>query len=172
MERKKLTENFYLDEFINPRTYFSESDNGLSKIDLRIIIVAQALRSLQGYSMTINNWWSFYQENKYKMSINDIINAIEDNKKIRKNSGFRHIDCKIGAKYSTHKTGIAIDPKDSGVLYNILVNNAQLFYDLGVRRVEDEKLTPGWLHVDLKTKNEQKGIRIIDLRKQTGLIKL
>lgn len=169
MERKKLTENFYLDEFVNPRTYFNSKDNGLSQIDLRIVIIAQAFRSLKGSSMTINNWWSFYLANKDK---SNVIELIENSRSIRKNSGLRHINCKIGAKHSTHKVGQAIDPKDKGELYKILVDNAKLFFALGVRRVEDEKLTPGWLHVDLKTRNEQNGIRIIDLRKQTGLIKL
>lgn len=171
--RIRVAQNFYLDEFIDPETYFSQPDHGLSKIDFRLFTIAQMLRVLSDEPMTINNWWNYYQKIKDDKPISLVIQDIIKNESIRKWSGFRPKSCPIGARKSQHKLGMALDPKDMDEnLYEVLSDYASLFHDLGVRRVEDESITIGWLHIDLRTKGEDlNGIRIIDRTKQTGLIK-
>ena len=47
-KRKKVSKNFYLDEFVDPHTYFTKVDNGLSEVDHRLFKLAQELRDDYG----------------------------------------------------------------------------------------------------------------------------
>lgn len=153
MERIQLTTNFCLDEFVDPSTYFNEPDNGLSKIDMKVVNCVQLLREKLGKSINVNNWWSYYQVNKDKKGISQIISEIE-NSSYSKWSGYRSSSCKIGAKASAHKLGKGADPKgDEKAMYDIVVENAKEFYDLGLRRIEDITITKGWLHMDTHERN-------------------
>lgn len=159
MKRIKVNSNFYLDEFIDPYTYFNEEDNGLSLVDERLFDVAQLLRYHYMAPVYINNWWPFYLENKDKHSIDWIILKIEASIEINKWSGIRTSRCNIGSKLSAHKIqadgkGMAIDPKGNELdFYKIVKELAEIFYSLGVRRLESIKYTPGWLHLDLLERN-------------------
>jgi hypothetical protein len=177
MERIKVTENFYLDEFIDPHTYLNSSDHGLSKIDTRLFAIAQRLRDYYGRSIKINSWWWYYLKYRYDIPNYRIIYRIERAKTISKWSGIRTDRCKIGATQSAHRIihggrGRAIDPKgDQNKLYQIVKENAEEFYHLGVRRLEDPSITSGWLHIDLLERNTQPdSIRVVDLSQATETI--
>lgn len=81
-------------------------------------------------------------------------------------SGYRPIDCSIGAKYSAHRLGLAFDIKDlrgdTEGLYNHVLKKGDL---LGVREIEDRaytidgKNTP-WMHCSVRN-HYGKGLRII-----------
>ena len=171
--RIPVSKNFFLDEFIDPFTYFNTPDNGLSKIDNRLFAIAQKLRELVGKSMSINNWWSYYEANKKSMSIEKIIMNIEKSS-LSKWSGLRTERCSIGAAKSAHKLGFAIDPKGSGKeLFSIVEKNAKAFHELGVRRLEDTTITPTWLHLDTWERNVAKNtIRVVDLKTVTKTINI
>jgi len=183
MERIKISTNFYLDEFIDPMTYFSRKDNGLNLIDKRLFDVAQLLRYHYLKPLPINTWWFIYKKFKNKKALNDIIlfiinNTKYGNRKINKWSGTRGPACEIGAinsahKFEAHGRCLAIDPKgDQNVLFNIVKQNAKVFYNLGVRRLEDPAITPGWLHLDLLERNTRKNsIRVVNLTEATQIIK-
>src|SRR5690606_25577634 len=94
-ERIRVSENFYLDEFIDPYTYFTEIDNGLSKIDKRLFTIAQLLRDLDGKPKTINNWWSYYKGKMNTTEIRQIIFNIEHSQAHRKWSGLRTVRCSV-----------------------------------------------------------------------------
>jgi hypothetical protein len=167
MERIKVAKNFYLDEFIDPVTYFEMEDNGLSLIDKRLFEIVQLLRDKYGKSIAINNWWKPYQDWKIKNPTKTVIEFSNFYTK-RGNyqwSGYRSIRCKIGAKLSAHKLGKGIDPKGNEKdFYDIVVKNSKEFYDLGLRRLEDIKITIGWLHMDTETRNVKPNtIRVIGL---------
>lgn len=165
MERIKVAQNFYLDEFVDPRTYLTEPDNGLSKMNPIIFQLAQLLRSLFGKSININNWWGLYlQLKKEGKSTDQIIRLIENSKRVSKWSGYRPPECKIGAKKSEHRFGNAIDPKgDQNKLAEIVKANAALFYAFGLRRLENPDITPGWLHMDTsESKHIENEIRVIN----------
>lgn len=168
MERRKISENYNLDEVIDPVTYFTEDDQGLSKIDLTLIPIVQLLRSLYGKAIPINNWWKYAIEHGIdsNSSLEDLIkfsNWIDKQKHVNQWSGFRSKRCKIGAEYSTHKLGEALDPKgNTQDLYNIVKENVKLFYDFGLRQIEDPKITNGWLHISTSLRHFNKGkIRVI-----------
>lgn len=155
-ERIKVSKNFYLDEFIDPITYYSELDRGVSKLDERIFDIAQKLRELKGSSITINNWWAAHLEYFKKNSTK----TIEDFSKFYvkrgqfQYSGYRPQHYTKGAKLSAHRFGKAIDPKgNEKEYYDIFINNIEEFYRLGVRRIEDISITKGWFHIDTMERN-------------------
>lgn len=163
IQRIQVSNNFYLDEFIDPVTYFTDADHGLSKIDPSLIDLVQLLRDLYGSSININGWW------KHLPQVNDMFDAFEFlnfciAKKIPVWSGFRSDKCTIGAKGSAHRLGQAQDPKgDEKEFFKIICENAQEFYDAGLRRVENVEFTNGWCHMDTSPKNHHPGkIRIIN----------
>ena len=169
MNRIAVNRNFYLDEFVDPVTYFTEPDNGLSKIDPSLIDLVQLLRDLYGKPISINGWWKHLPEN-----MDDPVAFLqwcEDNK-VPVWSGLRTGLCKIGASKSAHKLGKAIDPKGpEDEFFKIVKDNAQRFYDLGLRRLEDTSITKGWLHMDTEERNcKPDSIRVIDLTKCTQII--
>lgn len=166
-KRIKVSKYFFLDEFVDPFTYFNEDDNGLSKIDNKLFAIADLLREKLGKPLRINNWWSFYERNVNKGE-DWIIKQIELSD-LSKWSGYRSSRCKIGAKFSAHKRGFAIDPKgDEDTIFKIVKDNLKEFHSLGLRRLEDPSITNGWLHCDTMELNVAPNtIRVVDLKKVT-----
>lgn len=175
MERIQVAPNFYLDEFVDPYTYFNTEDHGLSLIDPRLFDLAQLLRYLYMKPITINNWWKYYQLKKDVWSIEHIIKKIEitekyHGKNIYKWSGLRTNRTDIGSEKSAHRPlrdgqCKAIDPKGNELeLFKIAKKHAEVFHKLGLRRLEDYTITPGWLHMDLLERNtKKKSIRVVNL---------
>ena len=138
-KRIKVSKYFYLDEFI-PHTYVNHPDNGLSLLDKRLFEIADLLRELKGTPGIINTWWNYYIGKINNTDVKTVIFNIEKNNSIRKWSGYRSSRCLIGAKNSAHKQGKALDMVGSGKeLFKIIENNAERFYKLGVRRLEDPR---------------------------------
>ena len=166
-QRIDVTNNFYLDEFVDPFTYFNSPDNGYSKIDPKVFKIAQLLREKKGSSIRINNWWGMYitllEEGK---TLEVIIRLIENSQAVSKWSGYRPSHCKIGSSASKHKKGEAIDPKgNQDDLYKIVLKNIKAFYKLGLRRLENPKITKGWLHCDVSESRHKDGfIRVVNLK--------
>ena len=104
---------------------------------------------------------------------NDLIKFqkwINSNHSVHQWSGYRSKYCKIGAKMSKHRFGQAVDPKgDESEMFNLVMENARIFYGLGLRRLEDISITNGWLHMDTSESNHSPGkIRIVDRSSHTG----
>ena len=136
MNRIKVSDNFYLDEFINPTTYKKFCYKSQRYIRPELIKIAQCLRSYTGLPCTINNWFNggSYEE-----------------------SGLRDFNTSKGASYSAHKFGAGIDIKignlSSHEMANIIIDNYKdIFQQLGVTRIENPDFTKGktrdWLHID------------------------
>ena len=164
MDRIKVQDDFFLDEFIDPFTYFHESDNGMSLIDEQLFNIAQQLRDCYEKPISINNWWPRYKEMEGILRTSEIVSIIE-NGGYHIWSGYRSHRCNIGSKHSAHRLGQAIDPKgDEKAFLQIVKDNTCDFYTMGLRRLEDIRITPGWLHMDTLDKNtEYLKIRIVDL---------
>lgn len=173
IKRIEVSSNFYLDEFLDPYTYLFDKDNGLDKIDFKMFQIAQKVRELHGKTLVINTWWSTYIElSKRDYSKIDIVKFIENNNGLRKWSGLRTNRSDVGAKNGAHYKGQAIDMKGSQhELFKIVKDNAKEFYCIGVRRLEDPKITNGWLHLDTMERNTKpNSIRVVDLTKETETI--
>jgi hypothetical protein len=56
MKRIQVSDNFYLDEFIDPVTYNKFGYKSQRYIRQEVINIAQLLRDFTGLSITINNW--------------------------------------------------------------------------------------------------------------------
>lgn len=134
--RVKCTANFHQDEFLNP----GETD--ISKMDTKIILVAQWIREQLGKSVTINDYATggHYKE-----------------------SGLRDINSTTGAKKSAHKEGKAIDIKVDGMsakeVYDWCLSHQMELYAMGVREIEDHAMTATWTH--LSTRGNHLAIKII-----------
>lgn len=136
MDRIKISQNFFLDELINPTTYKRFGADSQRYIRPELIKIAQCIRSFTGLSVTVNNWATGG---------------------VYSNSGLRDFNVSIGATYSAHKFGAGMDLKigdlSSVQMAQIIIDNYEdIFKDLGVTRIEDPELTRGqnrdWLHID------------------------
>jgi uncharacterized protein YcbK (DUF882 family) len=108
-------------------------------IDEKVVDVFQFLRDRFG-SITVNTWKSG-GGSQYR--------------------GYRPADCGVGAKYSQHKFGRALDLVFNDVecaeVYDWIMNNQEECYSVGLRRVENAHLTKTWLHIDVMN-HGQKGV--------------
>lgn len=162
-KRIKCTTNFYLDEFVDPVTYFSEADHGISKIDPALFDLAQLLRDKYGNPVYINRWWDHLPVDLVVFDPSAFLRLMES-KKVPVWSGLRTLLCSIGAPKSAHKLAKAIDTKgDEKIFMQIVRDNASQFYALGLRRLEDISITNGWLHMDTHTANcKPNSLRVVD----------
>jgi len=131
--RYKITDNFYLDEFIHPDYMRKFGQNALWFIDHRIVTIAQELRNDLNVPIIINNYET---GGGYK------------------SSGLRTLGSKVGAKYSQHKYGRAIDCKFIGLeireAYDFLLHNQDKYFNIGLTTIENIEHTPTWLHLDCR----------------------
>lgn len=132
--RYKVSDNFYLDEFVPVNIYKEYGQSSLRFINPKAIIAAQTFRNITDRPGIINNW---FKGGSYQYS------------------GYRPVEYKKGAKRSMHKILGAFDYKCAGMtsfeMHDILMDHEHLFYRIGVRRVENPEYTQGnrdWLHVD------------------------
>jgi hypothetical protein len=140
----KVSQNFILQEFIPPDIYAERGDKSIELLDNRIISLAQFFRDYFG-SITINNWDSGGQY---------------------KESGLRSFTTTIGAKYSQHRFGRGADLKFTGTTpqkaYAEVLKNQKLFYDKGLRVMENISATPSWLHIDVRITSKINQIEIVN----------
>ncbi len=129
----KVSENFDLREFVHPSHWSKGAAFAMKVVDARLFAVAQTVRDRLDAPIYINNW---HVGGTFSLS------------------GARPFDTSLGAKYSQHKFGRAIDLKGTQHtakdIYNEISLNWSLIYQpLGVTRLEDINHTPTWVHVDL-----------------------
>ena len=171
MERIRISDNFFLDEVIDPHTYFKTPEKAM-EYGQKVAPMAQMVRWHVGKSVTINNWWAKAVELQAKgKSEDEIIKAIEGDSNLRKWAGSRPKHCPIGAAMSAHKIERmegAIDCVVSGwsgkALFDMVEAKAKEFYGAGVRRMEDYKDAPNWLHIDRRINTTPRTIRVVGIK--------
>lgn len=137
----KVSQNFYLQEFVSKDVYTKWGDNAIWFVDRKVINITQFLRERFGVT-TVNNWMDGGQYNY---------------------SGFREPECTVGAKLSSHRFGRAADTKfrDKSELevYQDIVTNFDLYKKYGLTTVENIKMTTknkeGWVHFDTRWTNKE-----------------
>lgn len=171
MNRIKISDNFFLDEVTDPHTYFKTPEKAM-EYGRKVATMAQMVRTHVGKSVTINNWWNKAVELEKKGKAEDeIIKAIEGDDGLRKWSGSRPKHCPIGASASAHrieKMEGAIDCVVNGMsgkaLFDMVEAKAKDFYGAGVRRMEDFKDAPTWLHIDRRINTTPNTIRVVGIK--------
>ena len=143
----KVSKDFILHEFIDPDTFKIFGDSSIWFIDPRIIQIAQFIRDKFQKAITINDW---HQGGKYHLS------------------GFRPGDTMIGATFSQHRYGRAIDIKieslpnnGANVLRNDIIENFQLYNNLGLTTIESGVFSQSWCHIDCRYIYNQKELFIV-----------
>lgn len=129
----KVSNNFYLHEFVSKEIYASWGKRSVWFLDQRLFLLAQFFRDRFGQT-TINGGQYNY-------------------------SGFREPECTIGGKLSQHRFGRAIDLKFKEItvqeVYKDVINNYDLYKKFGLTTLENIDATPTWLHVDLRNTNKE-----------------
>lgn len=127
----RVSPNFILQEFVPIEIYREYGERALSFTRQEVIDAMQCIRWLLGVSVIINNKHRGGPFN-YR--------------------GWRPITYKDGADHSQHRLANAIDfhVKDMEIekAYEILVNNADFLFRLGVRRIEVIEATQTYIHID------------------------
>lgn len=120
--------HFKVHEFVTPAVYKKLGENSLLVIDYRMLKTADAIREFFKAPVTINTW-GYGGDRKF--------------------SGFRDSTCGIGAKFSQHRFGRAldmlIDDIPASVARQVIINNPGRFPYITV--MEDDV---SWLHVDCR----------------------
>jgi hypothetical protein len=133
MRRVRVTENFFLDEFIDPSTYAARGARSIELMDMRIILAVQYIRDHLG-PVTVNNW----------------VNGGK-----RRLSGLRPHNTTTGARWSQHKYGRAIDMQVQGKtpaeVHQFIMDNERLFIEKQwITTIEELEDTPTWTHIDCR----------------------
>lgn len=118
--------SFSAQEFVPQRVFAERGESAILVMDDRILRATDAIRGYFGRRVTINNWqWG--GDRQY--------------------SGFRDAGCRIGAAYSQHRFGRAVDLLVDGVpaaeVRAEIMANQECFP--GITRMEDGV---SWVHID------------------------
>jgi hypothetical protein len=144
MKRIAVTDNFFLDELIDPVTYSARGARSIELIDMRIVLALQHLREVSGRAITVNNW---HKGGSLRLR------------------GYRPEGTRTGAKWSQHKYGRAIDFHIEGLSVTqaqlLVLQHEQFFIERQwITVMEDARDTPGWTHIDCRYTGQDK-IRIV-----------
>jgi hypothetical protein len=144
MKRIQVTDNFFLDEFIDPVTYSARGARSIELMDMRIVLALQHLREITSRAIVVNNW-------------------------VKKGSlrlrGYRPEGTRIGAKWSQHKHGRALDFHIAGMttteVHALIMAHEKFFVERQwITVIEDARDTPSWVHIDCRYTGEDK-IRVV-----------
>lgn len=136
----KISYHFYFHEFFSPGIWQSNNEVFLRKlIDPRLLLIIEKIRVDLNKPVYINNWkWG--GNSKYR--------------------GFRPKNTTVGALYSQHKFGRALDfqVKDftNKQVHNFILKNEKAFFKMGLTRIESVLDAPTWVHIDLAWTNLKK----------------
>ncbi len=127
----KLSRDFHLHEFVPPEVYNAYGDRAVWFLDPRIITLAQFLRERFRTPVVINNWFS---GGNYRYS------------------GYRDPLSEVGAMFSQHKFGRAIDIKVQGIEPENIREDIRLHWpdyrEAGLTTIEEGTQT--WVHLDCR----------------------
>lgn len=130
----KISPNFYYHEVFSRGIWQAGNETSLKRLlDPGLMPLMELIRSTIGKPIICNTWYWNLQSAQYR--------------------GFRPQNTSVGALYSQHKMGRAMDFKVNGMSANaartILLNNEQMLLDAGLTRIEDGRDAPTWVHIDM-----------------------
>lgn len=133
MKRLKVSQNFYLDEFVCPELYNKFGFNSQWFIRKELIAICQYIRTHINKPLVINNW---FNGGNYAYS------------------GLRPLSGGVGAFNSLHRYGAAVDIKVQGrtsaQVYLFIKEHWEALNKIGLTTLENIKHTPTWVHLDCR----------------------
>ena len=127
----KISDHFYLQEFVPESIYKRFGNRALWFIDPRLVSIAEWIRDYVDTPILINNWHMGGS---------------------RQFSGFRPPECKVGAALSQHRYGRAMDiviPKvPAPQVQEVIQSNFVFLKTLGLTTMEAHTRT--WTHLDVR----------------------
>ena|SRR3990167_10573598 len=131
----KISPHFFLQEFVPANIFKKWDKKSFWFIDKRIIDIAESIRNHIRKPVIINNWKDGGAYNY---------------------SGYRPPECNVGARFSQHRLGRAIDIKVPGIdllqLYSFIKKNSDKFPDITC--LENIQHTNTWIHADCRFTGE------------------
>lgn len=131
----KITTNFIIQEFVPKIIFDTYGEKSVWFINPTMVGIAQKLRTDTGKVVTVNNWHS---GGTFTLR------------------GYRPPNTAIGARYSQHKLGNAIDINIAGMeereVYDFIISRWDDYAAAGLTTIENPSFTPGWLHLDCRPK--------------------
>ena len=125
-----LNDYFDLREFVHPKIYSRYGERSIQFIDYRLIELAVTIREYFNKPMIINNW---HEGGRLK------------------NRGLRLPNSKVGAYYSQHKFGRAIDFNIVGMTSDEVYEELlKVGFTLGATTIEDNNFATTWTHIDIR----------------------
>lgn len=131
------SKHFVIQEFVPPAIYTYFGERSWWYISPVIVGIADHLRQVIGQPLIINNWhrggsWQF--------------------------RGYRPPQTEVGAAYSMHRLGLAIDVSSPGLtppqLIRFIEQEKEKFIEIGLTTIEMIRYTPTWLHLDCRPRIE------------------
>ena len=166
----KISNNFYLEEWVPKIIYDMYGNQSLRFIDLETVATAQKIRNRWGKSMLINDWHKgedgygfnfrgyrppetgmirWFKSTIGKKATAQMLEALPKERR----EYLESVD--FGSWYSAHKLARGFDYNISGVpteeIYEDILNNKAWYLEAGVTRIEDIKIARTWAHNDTLT---------------------
>jgi uncharacterized protein YcbK (DUF882 family) len=137
--------NFRIEEFVPPSIFRKFGANSVRLLDINLLLTTQKMRDYFDASMTINNWHK--PGGRFQ------------------NRAYRTPYSSVGATYSQHKMGRAIDFNVAGMtptqVHRTIMDNQHDFLTMGVTTIEDLAFTSGWTHIDTRITNQKENILVV-----------
>lgn len=130
----KANKYFTVDELVSKEVYELLGDEAIKLLDPKALEVLEDVREILGIPLICNDW------------------NIGGN---RNNSGYRDLNCKIGAPKSAHRNGQAFDLISTIMSANDMRNRIQLCAHMLRHNIRIEDGVE-WLHIDVKNKTSKK----------------
>lgn len=141
---------FDIVEFVDKRTWQALGWKAACLIDPKNVRVCDLIREKSLSPTWVNNW--FMKNGKFD------------------SSGYRAIWDSTGGSLSQHRCGRAADVKVVGLkpyqVFELIMDNRIEFEEAGLTTIENIKLTPSWLHIDVRPRidgwHPKTGFLIVD----------
>ena len=129
----KLTQNFILQEFVPGFMYEEYGESARWFLDQRLVFGMQKLREWLQSSVTVNTWHNGGDLN-YR--------------------GYRPPDCEVGAYFSQHKRGNAVDFNVRGMtsdeVFDWCLKYEGSLLGIGFTTIENKEIATSWTHLDMR----------------------
>lgn len=140
----KVSKDFWAAELMPPETFNMAPTDFYRLITPYLRLVPQRLRDLFGKPIVMNDWWE------------------NDSPSANKYRGWRPANCKVGAKNSYHKVGMAIDIVVPGLspkeVFDFIAKHADEFPEITAYESLQKTLT--WNHLDSRFTGQKSWLEV------------